>query len=92
MVSSITTFWLLASFFGAVLAHPGHDDTAEVKMRRSYMASLKNRGLEHCTVKLKQSRVEDHIIARRQAMVKEVRMARGLEHHEGMSTEEFGAL
>lgn len=89
MVSSIATLWLFASSLGLVLAHPGHDVTAEVNMRRSYLASLKNRGLEHCTVKLKQNKIEDLIIARRQAMVKHVRMKRGLEHHEGMSTSTF---
>ena len=87
MVSISSFQWLVfANFLLTAIAHPGHDGTTELKMRKRYMATLQNRGLEQCTVKLKQNKVEEKIIARRQAMAAHIRKKRGLEHVEGLNS------
>ncbi|KAF2435539.1 aromatic compound dioxygenase [Tothia fuscella] len=64
----------------AVSAHPGHDGTTEMKMRKRYLDSLEHKGLAGCTAKLKQSGVENRIVERRKRMAEQLRK-RSVAHH-----------
>lgn len=62
-----------------ILAHPGHDVTAEVAQRSAYMAQAERRSLSHCAAKLKERGLEQRSIARRQAHVERLRKKRSLQ-------------
>lgn len=56
-----------------VVAHPGHDMTAELAARREYISSVKRTDLSHCSAKLKARGVAKRNVARRSAMLESAR-------------------
>lgn len=63
---------------GSVVAHPGHDHSAELQQRRDFNAKHKARDLSHCADKLKARGVAARNEARRKRALEDAQVSRGL--------------
>lgn len=73
-----TLIAVAATLVGSIEAHPGHNVAQEMKERAAAMAGLP-RDLSHCAEKLEARGVTAKAAARRAKMLREARIARGLD-------------
>lgn len=82
--TSVVAATLLA---GNVLAHPGHDHSAEIAQRAAFMKSSSRRDLSQCAGKMEARGLAARSVARRQAKMESARQKRNIAT--GMSTTFF---
>ncbi|PSN71708.1 aromatic compound dioxygenase [Corynespora cassiicola Philippines] len=73
---SAATLAFATLFAGSSFAHPGHDISEEIAERAAFLSSTQYTSLDHCADKLQARSAE--MIARRKAMVANLRVKRGL--------------